>query len=303
MNIAQIKYVLEIYKTKSISKAAENLYMGQPNLSRAIKELEDDLNIKIFNRTKKGIEVTADGEEFVQQASKILLDIVALEKQMQSKKMKKSEFSFVCPRATYIEQAYIKFLQLADLSNPFEFVYKETNSLKAINKVLQGEYNLGIIRYRSSFDHYFQKLFEEKGLEHLKINEFIYNIILNKNNKLTEKECVTQSDLNDMIEVCHPDPYVPSIPFNDVKKMEFSSEINKRIYIHERGSQFDILEQIDNTFMWVSPVSKNVLDKYNLVQIPTSDEHNTFSDILIYRKGYKFTLLDRLFLEILEENK
>ena len=75
MNLMHLKYVVEIDKTRSISKAAENLYMGQPNLSRSIKELEQSLQITIFKRTPKGIEVTPDGEEFIQYAKKILADV------------------------------------------------------------------------------------------------------------------------------------------------------------------------------------------------------------------------------------
>ena len=73
MNILHLKYAVEIAKTKSISRAAENLYMGQPNLSRAIKELEDNLNITIFNRNSKGITITPEGEEFLQYARRIII--------------------------------------------------------------------------------------------------------------------------------------------------------------------------------------------------------------------------------------
>ena len=72
MNLLHLKYAVEIANTKSISRAAENLYMGQPNLSRAIKELEENLHITIFNRTSKGITVTPEGEEFLQYARRII---------------------------------------------------------------------------------------------------------------------------------------------------------------------------------------------------------------------------------------
>ena len=79
MNILHVKYALEVAKHKSISKAARNLYMGQPNLSRAIKELESELGITIFERTSKGINPTPDGEEFLQYAKRILLQIEEVE--------------------------------------------------------------------------------------------------------------------------------------------------------------------------------------------------------------------------------
>ena len=62
MNILHMKYAVEVANTRSISKAAENLYTSQPNLSRAIQSLENDLKIKIFKRSSKGHEITIDGE-------------------------------------------------------------------------------------------------------------------------------------------------------------------------------------------------------------------------------------------------
>ena len=79
MNIIHLKYAVEIEKTRSISKAAENLFMAQPNLSRAIKELEESIGIAIFNRTPKGITVTPDGEEFLHHARKILRQVEEME--------------------------------------------------------------------------------------------------------------------------------------------------------------------------------------------------------------------------------
>ena len=79
MNILHLKYAVEIAKTGSLNKAAENLYMGQPNLSRAIKELESSLGITIFDRSAKGMVATAEGEEFLQYARKILAQIDAVE--------------------------------------------------------------------------------------------------------------------------------------------------------------------------------------------------------------------------------
>ena len=70
-----MKYAVEVANTRSISKAAENLYTSQPNLSRAIKALENDLKIKIFKRSSKGLEITIDGEEFLLYAKNALKKI------------------------------------------------------------------------------------------------------------------------------------------------------------------------------------------------------------------------------------
>ena len=100
MNILHLKYAVEISKTKSISRAAQNLYMGQPNLSRAIKELEESLGITIFRRTSKGITVTPEGEEFLQYAKPIISQVDAIEELYRNGKTGKQYFSVCAPRTT-----------------------------------------------------------------------------------------------------------------------------------------------------------------------------------------------------------
>ena len=72
MNLLHMKYAVEIANAGSINKAAERLYVGQPNLSRAVKELETSLGVAIFDRTSKGMFLTPDGEVFIRSAKNIL---------------------------------------------------------------------------------------------------------------------------------------------------------------------------------------------------------------------------------------
>ena len=300
MNLMHLKYVVELNKTRSFSKAAENLYMGQPNLSRAIKDLEKELNIKIFNRTTKGIEVTSEGEEFIQNAKKILYEFDKMERRYSGNTENAQRFSIVVPRATYISKSLIEFLKELDRKYPMNIVYKETNSLKSINKVIEGEYRLGIVRYRKTYSNQFKKLFEEKGLTYEVISEFKYLMVANKNSSLAKLSFVKSDDLINYIEICHPDPYVPTLPMTDLKKLEFSDNVNKRIYVFERASQFEMLENVENTFMWVSPIPHELLEKYNLTYINYVElPNNEFNDVLIYKKGYHLTDIDKNYLTIL----
>lgn len=300
MNLMHLKYVVELNKTRSFSKAAENLYMGQPNLSRAIKDLETELNIKIFNRTTKGIEVTSEGEEFIQNAKKILYEFDKMERRYSGNTENAQRFSIVVPRATYISKSLIEFLKELDKKYPMNIVYKETNSLKSINKVIEGEYRLGIVRYRKTYANQFKKLFEEKGLTYEVISEFKYLMVANKNSALAKLSFVKSDDLINYIEICHPDPYVPTLPMTDLKKLEFSDNVNKRIYVFERASQFEMLENVENTFMWVSPIPHELLEKYNLTYINYVElSNNEYNDVLIYKKGYHLTDIDKNYLTIL----
>jgi DNA-binding transcriptional LysR family regulator len=116
MNILHLKYAVEIANTRSISKAAENLYTSQPNLSRAIKDLENDLKIKIFKRSSKGIEVTIEGEEFLLYARNALAQIKRIESIYENRTERKERISVSVPRSSFYSYAFANFAKKNDES-------------------------------------------------------------------------------------------------------------------------------------------------------------------------------------------
>ena len=303
MNILHMKYAVEVANTRSISKAAENLYTSQPNLSRAIKALENDLKIKIFKRSSKGLEITIDGEEFLLYAKNALAQIKKIESIYETRNEKKLRLSVCVPRASYFSYAFAEFSKELDPNSSAEIVYKETNSMRSIISVVKEEYDLGIVRYQSTFEKYFQTLFDEKKLNYETLNEFSYVMAVNKNNPLADKENIVAEDLAGFIEITHGDPYVPSLPLIDVKRAELSEFSKKRIMVFERGVQFTLLEQVPNTFMWVSPIPPDLKDKFNLVERKCSFNTKTYKDVLIYRKKYHLTKLDQEFINKIGNSK
>ncbi|MBQ7935738.1 MAG: LysR family transcriptional regulator [Clostridia bacterium] len=299
MNIVHLKYAVEIAKTKSISKAAENLYMGQPNLSRAIRELEDSLGIVIFNRTPKGISITPEGEEFLHNARRIIKQVDKMEEFYQTNR-NSQRFSVSVPRATYISEAFADFTANLSTENPADIYYKETNSMRTLNNVVKEEFNLGIVRYQESFEQYYKIQFEEKKLISETIAEFSYCLLMNENHPLAKQEFIAPEQLAPYFEICHADPYVPNLPQIDVKKAELSEYVDKRINIYERASQFSLLEKMPEAFMWVSPLSEDLLKKYHLVQRPAKSNSRVYKDVLIYRHDYTLSALDYAFIEALK---
>ena len=106
MNLLQVKYALTVAKTGSLSKASEELLIAVPNISRSIKELESDLNITIFERTTKGMQLTLEGEEFLGFAKGILEQIDQVENYYKHGAPQKQKFSISVPRACYISEAF-----------------------------------------------------------------------------------------------------------------------------------------------------------------------------------------------------
>ena len=298
MNILHMKYAVEVARLGSLNKAAETLMIAQPNISRSIKELEADLGITIFQRSAKGMVLTPDGEEFIDHAKDILLRINKIEQSYKDGSHKKRKFSISVPRACYISAAMADFSKtLGD--SPVEIYYKETNSKKTIKKLLENEYKLGIIRYSDNYDKYYKSMLEEKGLCYELVAEFSYVLIMSRNNPLAQKDVITYDDLSNYTEIAHADPYVPTLSMSKVFREELPDKVNQRIFVFERASQFDLLSENPNTFMWVSPASQQVLDRYDLVQRTCEGNKKIYKDVLIYHKGYKLTKLYKNFITAL----
>ena len=302
MNILHLKYAVEVAKVGSMGKASESLLIATPNLSRSIKELEADLGITIFERTSKGMELTPEGQEFIGYAKTILGQIEQVENFYKHAAAKKQEFSISVPRACYISEAFAQFSKSLT-TDAAEIFYKETNSQRTIRNMQEHDYKLGIIRYAENYDRYFKTMLEEKGFQYELVTEFTYSLLMSADNPLAKKDNITFDDLKDYVEIAHADPYVPSMPISKVVKEELPDNINRRIFIFERASQFDLLSINPETFMWVSPAPQRILDRYNLVQKKCADNKKVYKDVLIYLKGYKLTKLDKDFITALCESR
>ena len=302
MNLLHMKHALEVAKAGSLSKASEVLLIAAPNISRSIKELEADLGITIFDRTQNGMKLTPEGEEFLEFAKSILGQIDHVENYYKKGHPKKQTFSISVPRASYICEAFAEFSKSLS-KDAAEIFYKETNSQRTINNMLNHDYKLGIVRYAENYDMYFKTMLEEKGFTYELITEFTYKIIMSKDSPLAKLDTISSDDLVDYIEIAHADPYVPSVPVSKVVKEELSDDINRRIFVFERTSQFELLSRNLETFMWVSPIPKSLLERYDLVQKECSENRKIYKDLLIYKNGYKLSKLDRQFITELCESK
>lgn len=297
-----MKYAVEVAKSGSLNKASEVLLIAQPNLSRSIKELEADLGITIFDRSSRGMKLTPAGEEFIGYARGILSQIDQVEKYYRENSTKKQKFSISVPRACYISEAFAAFSRCLS-HEPAEVYYKETNAQITIRNVLEDNYNLGIIRYAEHYDRYFKDMLEEKELAYEVVTEFRYHLLMSRDNPLAQKEQISFQDLTDCIEIAHADPYVPALSMSKVLKEELPDTVDRRIFIYERGSQFDLLSKNPETFLWVSLVPRDILERYQLIEKTCIDNTRMYRDVLIYRSEYHFTDLDKQFITALCEAK
>ena len=303
MNILHMKYAVEVARTNSINKAAEELFVGAPALSRAIKELEAGLGVTLFDRSAKGMTLTPDGELFVSYAEKALKQIEDIEAIFKDGTTAKRQFSLSAPRASYIAAAFAEFSQKIAADEDIELFYKETNAYRVINNLIKDDFKLGILRYSEQYESYYRQMMNEKGLVGEQITEFTYVLIMSKESPLALKNRITAGDLNGFTEIAHGDPYVPSLSFSEVKKYELPDHKGSRIYVFERGSQFELLSKNLNTYMWVSPIPEDLLERYGLTTRVSEDSRRVYKDVLIHRKDYTLSELDRSFIEELTKAK
>jgi DNA-binding transcriptional LysR family regulator len=295
MNISHLKYAVEVERTGSITQAAERLFMSQPNLSKAIKDLESTLGMQIFKRTPKGILPTKKGSEFLSYAKNIISQIDEMEAIYRPESQNKQRFSITVPRASYIAHAFTCFINTLDMGKEIDMNFHETNSMAAINDIIDEDYNLGIIRYQLAHKDYFHSALDDKGFERESVLKYQYSALMSNKHPLAVKDKVRYSDLNDYIEITHGDLMIPVAAPKDRQTEPERSK--KRIYIYERGSQFDLLRKVPATYIWVSPMPSELLECYGLVQKQCEDTDEIYEDLLIYSKDYRLSDLDNAFIK------
>ena len=285
MNLTDLHYVVEIDKSGSISKAAKELYVAQPNLSKAIKHLEREFGISIFERSSKGVKATREGMK---------RDCSDLGKENLS-------FKITVPRASYISSAFAEFIGMQSKETAIKAEFQESSSMHAIENVLQNGYSMGIIRYLCENEPYFQSLLDLKGLDAELLAELPYVILTSADGDLAKRELKIREELEDGVEILHGDWKLPTGEYTELSENGESLHPHNKIYIFERGSQFDILREVKNSYMWVSPVPEKLRKNYNLVQKHAGFSRQMIRDVLIYKKGYQKKLYEREFIGHLKE--
>lgn len=284
MNTLLLRCAVEVEKTGSFTEAANNLYMAQPNLSKNVKKLESLINISIFERTRNGVIATPKGKEFLNYAKNILNEMDRLEEMFTKTPSEMQSLSLSVPRASYISNAFIQFVKNLNFEKEISIDYVETNSVQTIKNVAEGHFDLGVIRFPLDYQRHFMQYLENKNLKWETLLDFEFVVVFSKNHPLASKEVIQISDLNPYVEIVHGDVSIPYMDNHDIKNT-MKNKDGKKIYIYERGSQFELLSQINESYMWVSPIPEEILIRHQLVQKKCVDEKHIYRDMLIKRNN------------------
>ena len=302
MNFTDLKYIIELEKYSSISLASKELYVAQSNLSRAIKKIEEEFGIVIFERSPKGITTTREGHRFINQAKEILYQVNTLTETYSDLSDNSVKLRISVPRASYISEVFTNYVNTLNKEDNLRIHYQEANAMQTIQNIIDFNYDIGIIRYNAFHEGYYLSLLNLKKLEHKIVLEFDYLLLTSKDSIIADKHIRSNEDLTDCVEIVYGDKRLPSgdyVDLNDNDREEHSQ--NKVIYIYERGVQFEILESIPNSYMWVSPMPQHILDQYGLVQKRCGAYAKYMKDVLISKKNHTHKAHANGFIEMLRE--
>lgn len=297
MNILYLKYAAEVAKAGSINRAAEELYVAQPNLSRAIKELEKELGITIFERTSRGMIPTPEGRLLLERARSVLEQIDDIENMFAPDGGKRHIISLSAPHSSYISRALASFAERFGEGESFELRLEETDARKTIKNVIHGDSGLGILRFSAPEEPYFKAILDKNDLIYERIAELPRTLIMSRRSPLADAPEITRSALETLTEVVMPDAssieLAPSDARTSPELFGKTRTLGKRIFVGDRASFFDMLETLRNAYALSEPLTHDLLAKYELVARPLADGDEFFRDLLIYDADRQPSRLER----------
>ena len=163
MTLQQLRYVLMVADKQSMNQAAQALFISQPSLSAAVRELEEEIGVTIFARSNKGITVTAAGNEFLGYARQLMAQYALIDARYLSGTPVRKRFSVSMQHYSFAVQAFIRLVERFGMDE-YEFAVHETKTYEVIENVARFHSEIGVL-YRNAFnEQVLTKLLRDKGL-------------------------------------------------------------------------------------------------------------------------------------------
>ena len=269
MNITELRYLVAIMKWGSVSAAAKQLYAAQPNVSKALKNLEEEYGLRIFERSSTGMIPTEQGKRFIAQAQRVLQQVDELKQEAHQQRS--------CSLRAHI---------------------RESGAMEALDFVLRQGYHMALLRYAAEDEDYYLRYCQRHGLRQEPIMEFSYLLLTSQDSPLARRQVRELDELNDYIEVLHGDTHLPGEE-STVSRWEVNP--NRRIHVYERCSQFSILQNLPTAYMWSSPMPQRALEQYHLALHNCPAQKQQMRDVLVYPEREPLQPEEQLFVQLLHK--
>lgn len=264
MRIQQLQYLETIVAKGSINEAAKELFLSQPSLSKAVKELEDEMGIRILHRHKSGVSLTDEGREFMIYGRQILDQVNLLEEKYKRGTPRKQAFSVSAQHYAFVVHAFVELIRQVT-TEEYQFTLRETETRNILEDLTSFKSDLGIL-YLNDFNRQVMlKLFKELDLEFHPLFTASPHVFVSRDNPLTSKTTVTLADLADY-------PYL-SYEQGEAESFYFSEEIlstldrKKNIKVSDRATIFNLMVGLQG-YTISSGIISSELNDDKIVAIP-----------------------------------
>lgn len=268
MTLQQLKYVVAVADKGTISKASKELFVSQPSLTNAIRELEKEMNVSIFNRTNKGTVVSQEGEKFLRYARQVLEQASLLEGAFKGNVKQKKSFCVSTQHYSFAVNAFVDLIKKYG-EDEYDFSLRETETYEVIDDVAKMKSELGIVYLNSFNEKALGKIFKSNNLKFTELFTANPHIFVSTSNPLANKKSVKMKDLA-------PYPYL-SYEQGEHNSFYYSEEIFsteerlKNIRVTDRATLFNLLIGL-NGYTVCSGVIDSSLNGENIVSIPLDKE-------------------------------
>lgn len=268
MTLQQLRYVITVAQKGTISEAAKELFISQPSLTNAIRELEKEMNITIFNRTNKGVAVSTEGEQFLGYARQVLEQANLLESAYKTSVRDKQRFSVSTQHYAFVVNAFVDLIKELP-QNEYDFSIRETQTYEIIDDVATMKSEIGIIYLNAFNEAALTKIIKSKGLCFNELFTAKPHIFVTAEHPLANKESVTMEELADY-------PYL-SFEQGNHNSFYYSEEIfstverKKNIRVTDRATLFNLLIGL-NGYTVCSGVIDSGLNGSDIISIPLIKE-------------------------------
>lgn len=238
MTLQQLKYVVTVAEQGSISEAAKVLFMSQPSITNAIKELENELQIVIFNRTNKGITVSDEGDEFLSYARQVIEQTNLLEERYLNGKKQSPRFSVSTQHYSFAVDAFVDVIREFG-GDQYDFTLRETQTYEIIEDVSRLKSEIGILYTSSQNKDIIRKLIRKNELVFHEIFHAKPHVFISSEHPLMKKSEITLQELEEY-------PYL-SFEQGEYNAFYFSEEIlstldrKKNIKVRDRATLFNLV--------------------------------------------------------------
>lgn len=270
MTLQQLKYVVTVARTGSMSEASKELFISQPGLTTSIRELETEMGIKIFTRTNKGVVTSNEGERFLGYARQVLEQASLLEGVYKSGTKIKQQFCVSTQHYSFAVNAFVDLIRRF-AGEEYDFSLRETETYEIIDDVAKMKSEIGILYLNSFNKDALMKIIKSKSLTFTELFTAKPHVFVSTDHPLADKKFVTMEELADY-------PYL-SFEQGEHNSFYYSEEIfstvgrTKNIRVTDRATLFNLLIGL-NGYTVCSGVIDNELNGDNITAIPLDEEGN-----------------------------